>query len=396
MTSPARWLKGPLAAFGLAIAVLGANYLAYPMLEERLVLASQDSSTSTLGLVTDAMDQASERYEPLPRLIASDPILRQLINEPGNQGVVPFVNEKLRQLTDTLEVSDIYVIGPAGRVLAASNYRQTRSLMAVDLSHRPYVARALQGEPAHFHARVGQTRSFTFAAPILDGIEVRGVLAVQVNVEALEASWESGPHDILVADQNGIVFLSSREDYLLRSLAPLSDGVRARIEAARQLPMAELDQIPFAAGLIAESAVEVVLGEGEDAQSFLANSSPLSLTGWHAIVLVPLRPIRQQALYALAVGNLAAAALALIALVIYQRRARVLERMRVQESQQALLEQMVEERTADLDHANATLRGEVSERKAAEERLRRTQKDLVQAGKLAALGQMSAAISHEI
>ena len=44
----------------------------------------------------------------------------------------------------------------------------------------------------------------------------------------------------------------------------------------------------------------------------------------------------------------------------------------------------------------AVLRIEIEERRAAEGRLRQTQAELVQAGKLAALGQMSAALSHEI
>jgi len=61
-----------------------------------------------------------------------------------------------------------------------------------------------------------------------------------------------------------------------------------------------------------------------------------------------------------------------------------------------LLEARVVERTADLDAANASLRDEVAERRHAEEQLRKSQKELIQAGKLAALGKMSAAISHEI
>src|SRR5690606_28545399 len=44
---------------------------------------------------------------------------------------------------------------------------------------------------------------------------------------------------------------------------------------------------------------------------------------------------------------------------------------------------------------NTRLEEEVAERRATERALRKTQSDLVQAGKLAALGQMSAALSHE-
>jgi two-component system C4-dicarboxylate transport sensor histidine kinase DctB len=45
---------------------------------------------------------------------------------------------------------------------------------------------------------------------------------------------------------------------------------------------------------------------------------------------------------------------------------------------------------------NTDLRREVAERTAAEARLQKAQDDLVQAGKLSALGQMSAGISHEL
>ena len=46
--------------------------------------------------------------------------------------------------------------------------------------------------------------------------------------------------------------------------------------------------------------------------------------------------------------------------------------------------------------ADDILRDEIAERHAAEERLRRAQADLIQAGKLSALGRLSAGISHEL
>ena len=45
---------------------------------------------------------------------------------------------------------------------------------------------------------------------------------------------------------------------------------------------------------------------------------------------------------------------------------------------------------------NSQIETEIAERRLTEQELRRTQADLIQAGKLAALGQMSAALSHEI
>jgi two-component system C4-dicarboxylate transport sensor histidine kinase DctB len=85
-----------------------------------------------------------------------------------------------------------------------------------------------------------------------------------------------------------------------------------------------------------------------------------------------------------------------VVLLIWQRRARLSERLALQEQTKAELERRVAARTADLARANVLIETEIAERRLTEQELRRTQTDLVQAGKLAALGQMSAALSHEI
>jgi two-component system, sensor histidine kinase AauS len=60
------------------------------------------------------------------------------------------------------------------------------------------------------------------------------------------------------------------------------------------------------------------------------------------------------------------------------------------------LERRITERTADLRASNERLKGQIRERRQAEETLRQAQDELVQAGKLAAIGQMSTSIAHEL
>jgi two-component system C4-dicarboxylate transport sensor histidine kinase DctB len=60
------------------------------------------------------------------------------------------------------------------------------------------------------------------------------------------------------------------------------------------------------------------------------------------------------------------------------------------------LERRVLERTADLVKTNKRLVQEIGEHRETEMALRRTQEELIQAAKLAALGQMSAGINHEL
>jgi two-component system C4-dicarboxylate transport sensor histidine kinase DctB len=113
-------------------------------------------------------------------------------------------------------------------------------------------------------------------------------------------------------------------------------------------------------------------------------------------VLLDASYVRRQAQLMVAAGLLVLGTAVLAAAMVVQRRKRLAERIRLQDQAKAELEGRVAERTADLARVNAKLNEEIAERRQTEQVLRQTQADLVQAGKLAGLGQMSAALSHEI
>jgi two-component system C4-dicarboxylate transport sensor histidine kinase DctB len=96
---------------------------------------------------------------------------------------------------------------------------------------------------------------------------------------------------------------------------------------------------------------------------------------WSVHVLLDIGGARGQARLASAALLLVVGILAGVGVLWWRRRYRMAKRIAAQENAKVELERRVAERTAEL---------------------RRTQADLVQAGKLAALGQMSAALSHEI
>ena len=359
---------------------------------------AQNAGRSTLVLVAEAVDQAVGRFAPIPTLIAGDPALRQILQDDAAEGIAPFMNEKLRQIAISIDASEVYVMDRSGLTVASSNYRDDDSFLQQNFSFRPYFTEALAGKAAIFHA-LGTTsgeRGFFFSTPVLDGIEVVGVLAVKMTVDAIERGWDGNDHDILISDHNGIVFLTSRDDYKFRALAPLTDAIRKRMEDTRQFPLERIVPMGLSSDVIRPSTVRVQFSGQSPSGGFLASSTPLDFAGWHAIVLTPLAPVQRQVVRTMAFAAITLTAIMLGTLLILQRRANVLRQIRMEHEQRALLEQRVRARTADLDQANASLRDEVAERRQAEDQLRKSQKELVQAGKLAALGKMSAAISHEI
>jgi two-component system C4-dicarboxylate transport sensor histidine kinase DctB len=131
----------------------------------------------------------------------------------------------------------------------------------------------------------------------------------------------------------------------------------------------------------------------------LSQSRSLVERNWRMVYLSDLAPARASA-RAAALLTLLSEALAVM-LVLYARQRHRLGRQRLrarEELQRAYdqLEQLVAERTASLEQTTRDLRDENLVRRQTEEQLRKTQSELVQAGKMAVLGQLSAGITHEL
>ncbi|PWR02238.1 sensor histidine kinase [Meridianimarinicoccus roseus] len=387
-----------VAAAVLCAIALGAAAL--PWMDRHFQIRAGLQGIDTLNLSVAGLRGALDRFEPLPPLIAERPVLAELLSDPTNPALLARVNAELKQTAESLRASDVYLMDADGLTLAASSYLKELSFVGQNFTYRPYFTDALRGVPARYFA-LGTTsgeRGYFFAAPVWDGAQVIGVLALKFTVDAFEDAWRAGPSELIVTDANGVVFMSSRTDWHFRTLGPLSPAALDEIRATRQYPPARLHPLDVTLTPITDRLDRVTIdgGSGGGTEAFVSASTILPDVGWRVRILSPAGPVRAQALGVLLFLGMIALLVGLAAALVLSRRARILDRLEAQRATQDLLEQRVRERTADLNVANASLRTEVEERRSAEHRLRQTQKELVQAGKLAALGQMSAAISHEI
>jgi two-component system C4-dicarboxylate transport sensor histidine kinase DctB len=221
---------------------------------------------------------------------------------------------------------------------------------------------------------------------------VGGIVAVKVDLDPIEAEWRVDENHILVTDPGGMVILSTDPAWLYRALGPVTADDAAQQEGADSPPAMIADPEPL------ENGTQIVWMSGGDsaAREYIMASQLMPLTDWKVHVLLDTSYVRQQARLLLAAGLLVLGAGVSVAAMLVQRRKRLAERIRLQDAAKAELELRVEERTADLARVNAKINEEITERRLTEQQLRQTQADLVQAGKLAGLGQMSAALSHEI
>lgn len=389
-----RWLWPGLAAAALAAAIVffGGAFAHRIYLDE-----AASRGETTLRLAVAALSGQMNRFEPLPELIADHDDIKELVSDPDNPALRARANDYLKEINALLKSSDIYVLIPGGETIAASNYDLPLSFVGENFSYRPYYQDAIRGNLGRFFA-LGTTslkRGYYFSSPVRIGMEIRGVVVFKVDIDAIEASWKGGDHEIIVTDPEGIIFMSGRPNWLYASLNPLTDERRARTEASRRYADAMLRDLPVTRNTAEDGRPLLRITEDGKSREFLELAEEMPEARWTVRVLADTASAHAQALTAVVSALLALSLAGLGGAIILQRRARLAERMQLQQSAQVELERRVEERTADLAQVNSRLETEVAERRTAEQQLRQTQADLIQAGKLAALGQMSAALSHE-
>lgn len=364
-----------IAATGLA--VWGSAYASRRFMAE----ASLQAGTA-LRLAVAALSGHLRRYEALPALIADHDDIHRLISNPGDRNLRDSANRYLKEINGLLRSSDIYVMTRDGETIAASNYDRATSFVGENFSYRPYFRQAAEGKRSRFYAR-GTTsfkRGYFFAAPIdIDG-RVAGVIVFKVDIDMIEASWRGGEYEIFVSDPEGVIFMTSNSEWLFASILPLTPERLRRTEASRRYAEADLKDLGVVRSRIGEHTLMAIPTHGAT-RDYLVLSEYVSDADWTVRVLMDMSWVRSQTNVAVAAVFLFLCLAGLSLAIILQRHARRNERMQMQIEAKAELERRVEERTADLADLNAQLRS--------------TQADLVQAGKLAGLGQMSAALSHE-
>ncbi|MDH2078315.1 ATP-binding protein [Pseudomonas atacamensis] len=375
MLPTSRTLRLSLYSLLIIVGTVIAATLAMRHAERQALEEDAARANQQLGLYANSLHTLIDRYRALPAVLALDPQLRSALAGPVDAAQQAALNVKLEKINGAAQSSTLELLDRTGLAVAASNWRLPSSYVGHNYGFRPYFSQTRTQGTGRFYA-VGVTSGipgyFLSSAVLGDNDEFLGAMVVKLEFPELEREWSQGSDTLLVSDARGIIFIANQPGWRYRALRALSADDLAEIKTTRQydkqslLPLTHLPLRRF------DDNSDLRRVEGpQGTADYLWESLPLATEGWTLHLLrrpqVAFEDLRNAALAAAGVW------LALVFLLLFLNQRWRLAKVRQRNREE--LERLVEERTRDL---------------------RTAQEGLVQSAKLAALGQMSAALAHEI
>ncbi|OUR77822.1 hypothetical protein A9Q83_09915 [Alphaproteobacteria bacterium 46_93_T64] len=391
------WFK--LALIGTVLSALVLWQTAY---WSRLITLDQigERSQHTLSLIVQALQGDLSKYRYLPQMLGENERFKGLLRGTPTETEIENASVELSRLSTISGALDTYLMDSTGKTVAAS----TRTFIGKNFSYRPYFKAAMDGRLGRYFA-LGTTsgeRGYYFAYPVRDNKKILGVFVVKIQVGRHEKSWQDQDGEVIVVDKAGVIFLSSEPKWQFQTLSPLSKEVKTKFRESKQYQNKPLNPLSissaeaeFSGGNIITITTEKDRGQRLKEQ-FLIEEEYMADAELRILLLASTKDVGARVRASVATAAIFLISLIFAATAMNERRKRLADRIALQEESNTQLERRVLERTNDLTNVNIELKNEVSERKRAEEEVRRTQVTLVQTAKLAALGQMSAGLSHEL
>ncbi len=391
-----------LLAIGLiAITLHGAAQWAREGALREAAIQARGTGQINAALLRNNLD----KFRALPFALTQDVDLRAAL-QGASAAQIEALDEKLEALSRGVGASAIYVLDKKGLAIAASNWREPATFVGVDYEFRPYFqGSVVHGSAEHFALGTISHEAGLYLSRRVDDAQgaMLGVVVLKVDFRDLEADWRQANAVIFVTDEHGVVLLGNIPDWRFKVTRPLTPELAQALRTSLQFGDAKFQPLPLTPALQTASIGQLV--HTDDDLPRAAAGDPLLHTtlpviespGWTLHQLSPVQTAMNQASANAQLGALFAQFVlaALIGVVLY-RRHRQQERAEQQAAVQHQLAALVDERTAQLRDVNAKLLDEMDERLRAESQLHTMKDELVQASKLALLGQVAAGVAHEI
>ena len=330
-------------------------------------------ASESVVIYQDDLNDELTRFSFLPYVVARDEhLIKWSFNEPNK------ANLALENIVKASGTTNLYILDNKGTTLASSNWRSDVSFVGKNYGFRPYFLDAMSGNNGYFFG-IGTTSKlpgFFISTPVRNGENIIAVAVTKLNLSALEKSWKDSGETIFVTNEDGVVVLSSESEWKYHSLLPLSQLQKEKIKKQKQFAGLKLD-------LLTGQPQKNINNIDIDGTPFLYETVSIDSANWKIHYLLPKTNITQLTIITWAkTGSIA---MGLIAFLLLLRL--IQSRWRLKISRQESI---------DLRKLNDQLTIEIAQRHEIEKELLIAQKDIKRTSKLAAMGQLSASIIHEL
>ncbi len=352
-----------VVAVVIAIAIL-LVWISNLYLTERFTQESRSRAELRLAIYAGNISSELQRTSVVPLLLSRDPALITALNS----GDFAATSQRLILIKDEIGAASLMLLDEDGRTVASTD----RRMLGTHHRNTTYFVEASRSPDTVFTTETLESGGlqFSYSRKLESGNQGIGVIVVEVGLAKLEQKWAFAAEAIMVTNSEGIVILSSEPRWKHQKVedALIVENAPSAIERALQVT----------ADWIQSPAEAISLGS-----AIMRLDGKIGFQGWRMTYFSTFASVRERVNGVLALEIMGFAIL--VALVFY-----VLSRRAVQQSN------LFQRESIELRALNDRLSQEIEERERVERSLRVAEQSLAQSSKLAALGEMSAAVSHEL
>jgi two-component system C4-dicarboxylate transport sensor histidine kinase DctB len=348
----------------LVFAVIAIILLSNLYLTQNYSQAKRTEAERELSLYSGRLISELQRISVVPLLLSRDTGLISDLNTRDYQRTT----QRLIEFSDEIRVNSITLLERFGRIVASSD----RADLGRNLRDQNFFYNAIRQPDTVFTISDNEKgkRSFFYSRKLESQGKILGVIVVEIGLDNLFTTWSANDATIMVTNSEGIVVLSTEQGFLNQSL---------ETALLAQPTLTVLERAVRATGDWNGTEVDAYI---ED-QALYRLDTAIPFQGWRLTYLTPFQSVREKVNGVLALGITALALLLALGFYFLSRRAIRQSFLFKAESQ-------------ELRALNDRLSAEITQRERAERNLQVAEASLEQSSKLAALGEMSAAVSHEL
>ncbi|MGB1828363.1 MAG: sensor histidine kinase, partial [Paracoccaceae bacterium] len=354
----------PVVLFVFLLISIVTLWVSNAWLTERFSESMRNKLEVRLTLYSGNLKSELQRNSIVPKLLARD---QELIGALHSQDFSTST-QRLIDFVDEIGAASLMLLDKDGRTVASTDRNNLGSM------HR---------EKAFF---VDATRSnetvFTIVPQETGGVDFYysrriefqnrfiGVVSVEVDLHKFERAWAGISDSIMVLDSEGKIILATD---------PRWRGVSETEALAKRPAETALSQaVQFTAGLTGYRDSTYVQGE-----AVMRIAGRVPFRGWQIVSFTAFSSVREKVNSILALEVMGFTLMLAMIFYLVNRRTRV--RLKIFENE-----------SAELRRLNERLQREIAEREKVQKTLEVAEQSLEQSSKLAALGEMAAAVSHEL